>query len=300
MTENELFELVNSKITLKSCKIFQDVKTKKSKCFGFLEFHNIVDCKLFFQTSKDLFIQEQRINLEFTKTDPDEIEISAWSSFYKDETDGITGYTFDEKTNYYFHPKLQYYFDPSSGFYFHSILQYWMYFDYTVKKYIKYDEKDKEIIKEKVIENMKRWKERLEVKEEKKVWTKEEEQKVIQKSLEMNQMKKKPKNRKEEKNKIQKLLNMNEEAVKMYKSGELFKKKEKEIPNSKGSKMLKNLGWKQGEGLGKSGSGIKEPIKVEIRDARLGLGFKTDKVYVGETSQQIISKKLKSKSENLD
>ena len=30
---------------------------------------------------------------------------------------------------------------------------------------------------------------------------------------------------------------------------------------STGSQMLKNLGWKKGEGLGKDGSGIKEPVR---------------------------------------
>ena len=29
-----------------------------------------------------------------------------------------------------------------------------------------------------------------------------------------------------------------------------------------GLKMLKNMGWKEGTGLGKEGSGIKEPVRI--------------------------------------
>ncbi|XP_069079646.1 angiogenic factor with G patch and FHA domains 1 isoform X2 [Pleurodeles waltl] len=41
---------------------------------------------------------------------------------------------------------------------------------------------------------------------------------------------------------------------------------------NKGHKMLKKMGWKKGEGLGKRGSGIKDPIQLLIRKKKAGLG----------------------------
>eukprot|EP00158_Paraphelidium_tribonemae_P006900 Partr_v1_DN28023_c1_g1_i3_m57567 putative be involved in pre-mRNA splicing (By similarity) len=41
-----------------------------------------------------------------------------------------------------------------------------------------------------------------------------------------------------------------------------------------GSKMLKNMGWKEGEGIGASAAkGIVEPVKTELRPKGFGLGF---------------------------
>jgi len=41
-----------------------------------------------------------------------------------------------------------------------------------------------------------------------------------------------------------------------------------------GNKMLQKMGWKQGSGLGKSGSGIVDPIKVQQRAKGAGLGMR--------------------------
>ncbi|CAL9704249.1 unnamed protein product [Knipowitschia caucasica] len=41
---------------------------------------------------------------------------------------------------------------------------------------------------------------------------------------------------------------------------------------NKGRQMLEKMGWKRGEGLGKEGSGIKDPIQLQIRKAQSGLG----------------------------
>ncbi|XP_057701560.1 angiogenic factor with G patch and FHA domains 1 [Corythoichthys intestinalis] len=41
---------------------------------------------------------------------------------------------------------------------------------------------------------------------------------------------------------------------------------------NKGRKMLEKMGWKKGEGLGKSGTGMKDPIQLKIRKAQSGLG----------------------------
>lgn len=43
-----------------------------------------------------------------------------------------------------------------------------------------------------------------------------------------------------------------------------------------GLKMLEKMGWKEGEGLGKSKSGIVEPIKATMRAGRSGLGSGTE------------------------
>ncbi|XP_054640884.1 angiogenic factor with G patch and FHA domains 1 isoform X2 [Dunckerocampus dactyliophorus] len=41
---------------------------------------------------------------------------------------------------------------------------------------------------------------------------------------------------------------------------------------NKGRKMLEKMGWKKGEGLGKGGTGMKDPIQLKIRKAQSGLG----------------------------
>ncbi|XP_061689388.1 angiogenic factor with G patch and FHA domains 1 isoform X2 [Syngnathoides biaculeatus] len=41
---------------------------------------------------------------------------------------------------------------------------------------------------------------------------------------------------------------------------------------NKGRKMLEKMGWKKGEGLGKEGTGMKDPIQLKIRKAQSGLG----------------------------
>ena len=38
-------------------------------------------------------------------------------------------------------------------------------------------------------------------------------------------------------------------------------------------KMMKNMGWKHGDGLGKTKEGIKEPIQPELQVGRRGLGY---------------------------
>lgn len=41
---------------------------------------------------------------------------------------------------------------------------------------------------------------------------------------------------------------------------------------NKGRQMLEKMGWKRGEGLGKDGAGIKDPIQLHVRKAQSGLG----------------------------
>ncbi|XP_073680801.1 angiogenic factor with G patch and FHA domains 1 isoform X1 [Garra rufa] len=41
---------------------------------------------------------------------------------------------------------------------------------------------------------------------------------------------------------------------------------------NKGRQMLEKMGWKRGEGLGKDGAGIKDPIQLNVRKSQSGLG----------------------------
>ena len=42
--------------------------------------------------------------------------------------------------------------------------------------------------------------------------------------------------------------------------------------SNKGFKILSKLGWKEGEGLGVDGQGIRYPVNVHKKDNRRGLG----------------------------
>ncbi|XP_063309674.1 angiogenic factor with G patch and FHA domains 1 isoform X1 [Pelobates fuscus] len=41
---------------------------------------------------------------------------------------------------------------------------------------------------------------------------------------------------------------------------------------NKGRKMLVKMGWKKGDGLGKTGDGLRDPIKIQLRQKKAGLG----------------------------
>ncbi|NXA31953.1 AGGF1 factor, partial [Eudromia elegans] len=66
-----------------------------------------------------------------------------------------------------------------------------------------------------------------------------------------------------------------------------------EISNSnKGHKMLEKMGWKKGEGLGKDGGGMKDPIHLQLHKTHAGLG--TSKPASIEDVQIIQSKNKKN------
>ncbi len=46
--------------------------------------------------------------------------------------------------------------------------------------------------------------------------------------------------------------------------------------NSSSFKLMKKMGWKNGNGLGKNEDGIKTPLEVEKRENNSGIGFKND------------------------
>ncbi|XP_020247500.1 SUPPRESSOR OF ABI3-5 isoform X2 [Asparagus officinalis] len=65
-----------------------------------------------------------------------------------------------------------------------------------------------------------------------------------------------------------------------------------------GNRMLRNMGWQEGLGLGKDGSGIKEPVLANVADDRAGLGSRQRKVVdpsleaqAGDSYKTIIQKK---------
>ncbi|ELW55478.1 G patch domain-containing protein 2 [Tupaia chinensis] len=45
------------------------------------------------------------------------------------------------------------------------------------------------------------------------------------------------------------------------------------LENNIGNRMLQNMGWTPGSGLGRDGKGISEPIQAMQRPKGLGLGF---------------------------
>ncbi|KAF7831223.1 SUPPRESSOR OF ABI3-5 isoform X1 [Senna tora] len=68
--------------------------------------------------------------------------------------------------------------------------------------------------------------------------------------------------------------------------------------NNVGNRMLRNMGWQEGLGLGKDGSGMKEPVQAQASDSRAGLGSQQKKlvdpsleVQAGDSYKTLIHKK---------
>ncbi|CAM0903994.1 unnamed protein product [Alopecurus aequalis] len=68
--------------------------------------------------------------------------------------------------------------------------------------------------------------------------------------------------------------------------------------NNVGNRILRNMGWQEGLGLGKDGSGIKEPVQAKSGDVRAGLGSQQKKTAdpslearAGDSYKTIIQKK---------
>eukprot|EP01102_Stenamoeba_stenopodia_P006394 TRINITY_DN174_c0_g1_i9.p1 TRINITY_DN174_c0_g1~~TRINITY_DN174_c0_g1_i9.p1 ORF type:complete len:731 (+),score=171.98 TRINITY_DN174_c0_g1_i9:466-2658(+) len=70
-----------------------------------------------------------------------------------------------------------------------------------------------------------------------------------------------------------------------------------------GMKMMKKLGWKEGEGLGKFNSGITAPVEAELRTERAGLGSveesastnERDRIMPGDSYQLAAKKKARAR-----
>ncbi|KAL3512919.1 hypothetical protein ACH5RR_025636 [Cinchona calisaya] len=67
--------------------------------------------------------------------------------------------------------------------------------------------------------------------------------------------------------------------------------------NNVGNRMLRSMGWNEGSGLGKDGSGMVEPVQTQAMDGRAGLGSQPKKVdpslevQVGDSYKILIQKK---------
>ncbi|CAM8886155.1 unnamed protein product [Rhodiola kirilowii] len=68
--------------------------------------------------------------------------------------------------------------------------------------------------------------------------------------------------------------------------------------NNVGNRMLRNMGWNEGSGLGKDGSGMVEPVQAQAMDARAGLGSQQKKsidpsleVQAGDSYKTLLQKK---------
>ena len=69
---------------------------------------------------------------------------------------------------------------------------------------------------------------------------------------------------------------------------------------NKGHQMMQKMGWKIGEGLGKEGSGIKEPIHVVIREKNKGLGSGSLHSIDDAPHQKSVNQKWKKAKERYD
>jgi len=56
-----------------------------------------------------------------------------------------------------------------------------------------------------------------------------------------------------------------------------------------GFRLLQKMGWKTGKGLGKNEQGILEPIRADIRDAKLGVGKQEEDDFF--TSEENVQRK---------
>jgi RNA-binding protein 5/10 len=64
------------------------------------------------------------------------------------------------------------------------------------------------------------------------------------------------------------------------------------IENSIGAKMLKQMGWNDGQGLGKQNQGRSSIIEVERRATGVGLGAKVPKAVSGETYKDAVKRTM--------
>ena len=64
-----------------------------------------------------------------------------------------------------------------------------------------------------------------------------------------------------------------------------------------GMKMLQKMGFKPGDGLGKEGDGIKEPVEIKLKYDKLGIGHEAEEQRLKEENEQ--QRKLKALREEL-
>jgi hypothetical protein len=70
-----------------------------------------------------------------------------------------------------------------------------------------------------------------------------------------------------------------------------------------GGQILKRMGWKQGEGLGKDATGQVNPVEVSRRSERAGLGAEDDvgdiELDPNDTYQDVAKKKARARLESM-
>jgi hypothetical protein len=59
-----------------------------------------------------------------------------------------------------------------------------------------------------------------------------------------------------------------------------------------GNRLLQKMGWKEGQGLGSTGSGIIDPIQAQYREGRAGLGsVQVEDAYSGKKGALELTRK---------
>eukprot|EP01080_Neovahlkampfia_damariscottae_P005847 gene5847-9670_t len=331
VTEKTLYESFSIYAEPIQTKVVRDYITRESKGYGFIEYSNTKEACLVKENSIGLKINGFEVTIGFSKrlhvTEEEKYvdkKIENWKSFYDykmDENDGKTGYILDEKSGYYYNSKLKYYFDPTSGYYFDTKEQFWMYFNSDTKEYIKC-EKVEEDKKDEVEDLVKKTEEGSIKNEQFEKWKKkskeiEQESHFIEKQIikkesvdynlpnvKSSVKKDKVVNKSTKKvRRTQKLLGLNSKTAKLVKSGKLIIQQnleDKPIESSNiGNKMLKMMGYKEGEGLGKKSDGIVEPIKVEKKDNSKGIGFQKSYGKVGDSKKLIQQMRIKERYDSL-
>ena len=86
-----------------------------------------------------------------------------------------------------------------------------------------------------------------------------------------------------------------------YEKTQVASTEESIASSNKGFKMLKKMGWKDGDGLGKEKKGRVEPVKVEERPERQGLGATGGGLVLFKNQQKRLDvlRKTQQRFENL-
>jgi hypothetical protein len=204
--------------------------------------------------------QQQISSAEEVQNGPTEEELKQWSSLYSYEEQKPVntrlekllkqGYIYDEASGYYCHAEQQLYYDPITEYFYDTTQQCWM-----------YEQEDKLVPV-------------LAPSAPRQTYVPQEDNRLliskpftpsVKLLSTMHKIDRKEKPKKQTyKPQVHKMRQPSPEPA----------------PEDIGSKMLKKLGWKEGEGLGKEKKGITEPISAHVRLDRTGIGHTGHSVHV--------------------